>query len=378
MKQTNLRNFILFSFFESLQPVLVISSLFFMGIGYSNRDIFLLKTIFFLSVFIFDIPSGIALDHFGPRKTLTLSKSLELLGLLFLLLFKDWIFISAAMALMGISLAFIGGARASISKLLEEETNIDHRKSLAFANFGMLISYALTLSITGFSRTPNGAEMLIWIQVISTLMTVFFIRNMHSPSTNKLHHKPIRLVLKSLIRRDYISRSLIMFAIYSAIIRILVELLPFALNSITVDAVKIGSLLALVAIAMSLVSWTIASEKMPISRFSNEGWIFGLLSLSILAFAPITTFFSVIGLGIFVFIRGIGDVVVPSQVMNTSHGVIGRAALLSVGNTIGVGLAAGISFLMALISEASHMFLAFAALVVFALILILLTRGSRP
>ncbi len=376
MKHSTFNSFIFFSFFESLQPVLVISSLFFFSVGFSTSDIFLLKAIFLFSVFIFDIPGGLALDHIGPKFTLNTAKIFEIFGLLTLLFTKNILFISLAMILMGVSLALVSGARAAISKILESNTGVNHKTNLAYANFAMLASYSLTLIITGFAKFQSGQTILIVVQILSCLLTIYFIGQIPNRESIVELSNSSKFSLKNIFSRN-LDSSIFIFGFYVAIIRILVELLPISLKIFTVDSIFLGFLLAGFALSMALSSWAYATDRIRIFRKRTIMQIFSVALLSTLLLAPTSRIFVFCGLLLFVFVRTLGDVLIPSAVITTFSNKNSNATRLSIANCMGAGFAAIISYIISLFSNETYMFFFVSFLVGIFCIVMFFKKGAH-
>jgi DHA1 family tetracycline resistance protein-like MFS transporter len=356
MRNRSLLYFVLFSFFDSLQPVLVISSFFLMNIGISNNEIFMLKAIFFIAALVFDIPSGIAIDQIGPKATLIFAKLCEAFGVVVMLITKSWYLLSFAMILFGISIACVSGARAAMSKILEDSIGIQHQKSLAYANFSMLTAFSLTLVMTGFGSTYFGEKVLLILQVVACILTIIALRKIYP---NNLSNKSINTKNKILhfkIPPPKVLPSILQLSIYIATVKVFVEILPILLQHLNINSVYIGFALAIIALLMAILSWIVGNNLSIFKRFLNESSIFLIVTSSIFIFIFENNYSLLLGLILFIMARTFGDILLPSKVLTNSEND-NNGTNLSIANTISTLLAASLAFVFSFVNNIHDMFL---------------------
>lgn len=111
------KNISVYYFFKFFQNMLIIGPilvpfLIFKGLSYS--EIMLLQSISAVSVFVFEVPTGVVADKVSRRFSLSLCTIIMAIGLSFYIFFNDFIFLAMAELLFGIGMTFGSGADSAI------------------------------------------------------------------------------------------------------------------------------------------------------------------------------------------------------------------------------------------------------------------------
>lgn len=112
--EKNIKIYYFFKFFQNMLiigPILV-PFMVFKGLSYS--EIMLLQSISSISVFVFEVPTGVVADKISRRFSLSLCTILMGIGLSFYIFFQDFIFFAIAELLFGIGVTFGSGADSAI------------------------------------------------------------------------------------------------------------------------------------------------------------------------------------------------------------------------------------------------------------------------
>ncbi|MDK2951786.1 MAG: hypothetical protein PWQ77_1451 [Kosmotogales bacterium] len=111
------RNLKIYGYFKFCQNMLIIGPIlvpFMLYKGLNYSEILLLQSISALSVFIFEVPTGVIADKVSRKFSLVLSSIFMVVGLLFYITQWDFIYFALAETLFGIGLTFSSGSDSAI------------------------------------------------------------------------------------------------------------------------------------------------------------------------------------------------------------------------------------------------------------------------
>ncbi|WP_129408185.1 MFS transporter [Marinitoga lauensis] len=171
MYKRNISIYPIYRFFINFRIIgpIVVPYLLFKGLNYSQ--IMLLQSIYSISVFLFEVPTGSLADKVSRRLSLFLSGIFAALGLTLYILFNSfWIF-AIAEILFGIGLTLSSGAD---SALLYESLNKLNRKSdfqiiEGKSNYYLFLGHAFGSIISGFLYSYN-KFLPFWISTLSVVI----------------------------------------------------------------------------------------------------------------------------------------------------------------------------------------------------------------
>jgi len=166
--------------------------------GLSYTEIMLLQSISAISVFVFEVPTGVVSDKISRKVSLVLSSLFCSLGLLFYISFNSFIPFAIAEILFGIGMTFHSGADSSI---LYESLNFLNRKKEyqnieGHASSLVFTGQALGSILSGFLYKYYH-DLPLWISIFNMLIAGVISLKFVEPKSTKSEHKYHLHIFKS-------------------------------------------------------------------------------------------------------------------------------------------------------------------------------------
>jgi MFS family permease len=177
--------FYLFSFLKNLQffGALVVP-FYITRLSFSYTQIFLIETIFSVSLFIFEIPTGVIADKFGKKRSLFLGSLLMGFGFfIFGLTFELWMIV-ASQIICALGMSMISGADRALlfehytkKKKTTSEITVKMARYDACGTVGMLVSFPLGSWFvgSGIIEIKEGLGFVIIISGIAILLSALIV-----------------------------------------------------------------------------------------------------------------------------------------------------------------------------------------------------------
>jgi len=156
--------------FMLIMPVIV---LFFKENGLSMKEIFILQSLFSVSVILLEIPTGYFSDIFGRKKSIIIGGALASLGFgIYSLSYGFWGFLSAEI-ILGFGMSFISGADCAMlyDTLLEKGRGSGYKKAEGRGSGFGLFSEGAASVIGGFLALTSLRIPLYW-DTLATFMII--------------------------------------------------------------------------------------------------------------------------------------------------------------------------------------------------------------
>lgn len=194
----NINNYLLYRLFLNLRIIgpILIPFMLLKGLNYS--EIMLLQSIFSISVFLFEIPTGTLADKLSRKVSLFLSGIFFALGLILYIVFKNFFVFAIAEIIFGIGITLSSGADTA---LLYESLNglgrkKDFQKIEGISNSYVFISQAFGSILSGFLYKYN-PFLPFWISVLNVIIASIIALGFIETDREKSEHKYIIHVFKS-------------------------------------------------------------------------------------------------------------------------------------------------------------------------------------
>lgn len=207
---------ILYFFSQFLRTIVAIMSHNFESeFGIDKVQLGLLGSVFFYAFAFFQIPVGIMLDKFGPKRTISIYSLIGGIGTLFFALSHSFYFALFNRALMGIGMAcgLMGGLKVFVLKYPENKFSLYS---------GLLISIGYVGTV--FSTTPlaylntligwRKVMFLSGLLVIMLSELIFLLLNDETNNNGKEDIKSLSMVLKIIIDKSFWQIGAISFCSY--------------------------------------------------------------------------------------------------------------------------------------------------------------------
>jgi MFS family permease len=192
------RNLYIYPFFIFFSQMLIIGPILvpfmrFKGLDYS--EILLLQSISAISVFAFEVPTGVIADLVSRRVSLILSGLFMASGLLFYLLFSTFFHFICAEILFGIGLTFSSGADSALLfetlKLERKESELQKREGTAMSF--VFIGQAIGSVISGwlYRSDPYSPMWISFANVLIAMFSAFFFREVPREKSGQKYYKHV-------------------------------------------------------------------------------------------------------------------------------------------------------------------------------------------
>ena len=178
LKNKSMRNVVLFSFFNAFALERAIFFIFFTRSGHRPAEIAILQTTFFLSVFLFEIPTGFFADMFGKKISLIIGTLLKALSLVIQVhVVERFPSLFLAFILYALSFAFISGSLSAImfEKLKEDSETERYMKCAAFVELIDSLSLAVAMIFGPLVKEYFDWNGVYYLTAVANVFAAFFI-----------------------------------------------------------------------------------------------------------------------------------------------------------------------------------------------------------
>lgn len=110
----NIGFYVLFSAFSSMDFTRGIFILFFLSQGFNHAQIGIFQSVLFLTIILFELPSGIFADEYRRKWSLLIGIATVIVGFTGVLMFNNFYVVAALFALKGVGMAFSSGANTAL------------------------------------------------------------------------------------------------------------------------------------------------------------------------------------------------------------------------------------------------------------------------
>ncbi|HRX63986.1 MAG TPA: MFS transporter [Candidatus Absconditabacterales bacterium] len=324
--------------FLLIMPIVV---LFFQDNGLSMTQIFLLNSIFSISIVLFEIPSGYFSDVMGRKKCLIIATILGTLGILgHSLSYGFWGFMFAEI-IMALSLGFFSGTDSAIiyDTLLSNGKEGEYKKiegrMEATGNFseaiaGIIGGLLATISL----RTP------FYVETILSIPAIFIVISIIEPPIEKNKNKdgPIKNISKivrySLHGNKEIKRLIFYFGFFSASTLTFVWLVQPYFNLVGLPLKYFGFAWAILNASVGF--FALQAHKFE-SFFGRKKSLISLILLVFIGYILLSIFqsiWAILFMFLFYFARGIGRPIIKDYINKIISSKI-RATVLSIQGLVG-------------------------------------------
>lgn len=357
--------------FMLMLPVIV---LFFKENGLDMKEIFLLQSLFSLTVIILEIPTGYFSDTFGRKLSILIGGIIATLGwIVYALAYGFWQFLLAEM-ILGFGLSFVSGADSAMlyDTLLELGRESEYQKvegrGLAFG----VASEGLSSIIGGFLALVSLRFPFYWDAAVSFLLIPIALTltktKRHKATTRKSNLKSMFALMKYYLH-DHANVKWLIF--YSAIVNASTMTMfwftqPY-LVSIKITMGFFGMISAILLATSAIFSWNAHWVEKRLGRKITLAMLVAFPAAGYFLLGSFSLAWSGLFLFLFYMTRGINNPVsldyingfVPSDVRATvlsARNLVGRVAFSATGPFLGWAsdayslktafLASGLTFLI--------------------------------
>ena len=292
-------------FFHFVAPVLILFALSFGGS--LTLATFIISTVIYLFMIVFELPSGIFADLFGRKNTVVMGVSIAFIGSLLFALGTNYWWLGSGMALIGIGASLISGSAEALfyDSLIAIKLQKEYKKIKGSILFSSYILIAIT-SIIGGAVYVVDKRLPFLLASLFAFISLIISFTFTEPPYKKVKHKKWFLHLKESLTYLVKSRPLLWITLYSIITFdvLLVfhrNFAPLFLEHIGLALVLFGLVFAILRIVSSvgakLTHWfdkqfgtqrTLLISGFMIGIiffiFSLAGFIMGIISLVLLYF----------------------------------------------------------------------------------------------
>jgi len=207
-----------FAMFLVIMPVIVP---FFQSLGIGMKGIYLLQSIFAITVFICEIPSGYISDLLGRKKTLLVASFLKGIGFCLFPLASDLNVLIIAEIILGIGVSLSSGTDTALIYDTLEITSPKKAhikilgKSLYYFSMGEGIAALFASAFLLLSISMND---LVIISAVMSWIQFFIIISLVEPSRNKMeqsHNENFKYIIRSMFKESKILNYIILNSIFS-------------------------------------------------------------------------------------------------------------------------------------------------------------------
>lgn len=303
-----------FTMFLVIMPVIVP---YFISIGSDMRGIYLLQSIFAVTVFICEVPSGYISDMLGRKKTLVLASILKGLGFSLFPLADNFEVLVIAEIILGIALSLTSGTDTALLYDTLEVTNPNKAqikvlgKSVFYFSLGegfaSLIASLLLLASFNIWDLALTSAIMSWTPLIVSLSLV-------EPPRTKMsagHKENARYIITSLFKQSRLLRLIMINAVMSFLSTLVaVWMFQRYWEKVGIPIIYFGFLWALTNFTVSFVSKKAHKVEKKLGSVSTLVLISILPIIGYLAVANVENMYLTILVCLFFQVcRGLGQVI---------------------------------------------------------------------
>jgi MFS family permease len=198
---SNLQRLILAKFLGNLHFAIPLQTFFFFEKGFSMQEILLLESMFFMGVLLFEIPTGMLGDTIGRKWSLVCGSIVGLIGWIPWLLADSFFTFAIAFLMVGISASFYSGSDQALiyDELKSQKREHETQKIMGWYMGSMTLGVAVAALIGGFIGQSNDLDSLyqlyyltMYAQAIGLLVLLTVREPAFSETAEQLEHEPER------------------------------------------------------------------------------------------------------------------------------------------------------------------------------------------
>lgn len=209
--QSNITKIYFYGFFYMFLIIVPIIVPYFLSLGLSMEDVFIIQAFFGFSVAVFEVPSAYLGDLWGRKNILILGSFISGIGLSLLLFAHDFWSLLAYEVFLGIGASFVSGADLSI--LYDSLRNDRKIKTKSLANFhGLQLVGEAFAAVTCSALMFFSYKHVIWGQVVvgwvPFVISIFLIEPEIEKMDKNKHKENIKEVFSFIFKQDAFMRVL--------------------------------------------------------------------------------------------------------------------------------------------------------------------------
>lgn len=341
MKNKQIIQFYLASFFKNqlyFTPILI---LFFLDSGLNYKEVFWIFTIASTFSFLIEIPTGIFADFYGKRSSIILSKFFVFISFLLFGFSKSFLFFIIAQLIYELGKAFKSGTEtAYIYDYLDSDKNtskIKYTEVKGKQKFYARISESASAFFAGFLAIHFGYNFIFFISAIPAFLNFIFslfwmdLKEEKIKISLKESFSFIKLSFKEIYENKEIIRLIINISIFSSIIMSLDKFIQPYMQDVGINLEYIGVIYSIILfIGAIIVRYShVLEDRFGQAKTINFLSIFALLPLLILGFG----YHSVFGVALFFLVIIVANV--RSPIINSLfHSYVGSRNRATMGSIL--------------------------------------------
>lgn len=198
---TNLQRLILAQFLGNMHFAIPLQTFFFFEKGFSMQEILLLESLFFMGVLLFEIPTGMLGDTIGRKWSLICGSVVGLIAWVPWLLADSFFTFSLAFLMVGISASFYSGSDQALiyDELKSQKREHETQKIMGWYMGSMTLGVAIAALIGGYIGQSDDLDSLyrlyyltMYAQVIGLIVLLTVREPPLSKTAEQLEHEPER------------------------------------------------------------------------------------------------------------------------------------------------------------------------------------------
>jgi len=332
--------FLAFKFFDDLIFIYPLYALMFKDNGLSIFEISLIFTLWSLTNFLMEIPSGILSDKFSRKLLIILGQLLRIIGYSLWIIFPNFYGFLTGTILWGIKSSF---TNSSISALIYDIMKNNNTQNNYISFNGKLKSVSLIAvvlsSLIADYIVEFGYSFLLILSIFNLFLSILFIYNVKEEKKLNLkkvstsYIEPLKQGFKIIINNSYLLRLILFSSTVLATIITLDEFFPIFANTLGIEKNSLGLFIAFVTSFQALASFMANNFKSYNDITYNFLYIIAGLLLILVGLVFNLIPLSMIILLVFLFMFSVLDVIFEGKLHSQISSDI-RATVLSVKNFI--------------------------------------------
>lgn len=222
--KTEILKIYLLNFFCSLFFISPVIVFFYQSRGLDFSQILFLESVLTISIFLFEIPTGVFSDRFGRKKSIVAGAALNLLSIILFILARNYIVFVTCFAISGIAITFFSGTLEAIiydnlkSMGKEDQMNKAIGSLGAFSSFAALVAPIIG-SILAKDLKEEQFRLLLYLTLLGTLIGFIVSLLIREPKSRNANSQSSFRIFKQgfiLIKENQYLRQLVMLNVFSS------------------------------------------------------------------------------------------------------------------------------------------------------------------
>lgn len=281
----NLVLFYLFKLSSSLLFILPVIYVFFISIGFTYQQIFILEAIYAVSILLFEVPTGAVADYFGRKASLIAGCILCSVSCFLFILHNEFIYFCIIYLLFAVGMTFLSGADSAFlyDILLKAGKEKEFTKYKGVSNMLEILGIGAASVIGGHLSEQTYKDPFIVTSCTLLVSMILLLLTTEAASDKKETKKYFQIIRKSFVIIISSKRIIWFMAFYSVVsllFKIIHPLSQIYMKSFDVQTVKFGYVLAFYCLAGAVAAKLCNKiEKMLSSSIFIVIFGFGLTSV---------------------------------------------------------------------------------------------------